>query len=274
MTSSRALVAAFDLGVNFFFVSADAHWPLYEGVRRGLTKLLKGSASRRREIVIAVVSYLHDPFFAQSGVFHEAARAIPGAASADVLVAGAATAANLDRLVSLNTMRKSRLYGARGLGASFHDRKSAVHVCNTNSLDISFIRYSASRPSARTDLLPFLRPDARTRVFNFKSMMSPVTAEAFHRLPEEERSWLPNICDYYRFVLSHPAMDGILCAPQTPSEIRQLATALEQRPLLSQEQDYMIRLAALTHPNGIQKPFMASSIDGAPRGRADHRSNP
>src|SRR4051812_39900076 len=32
--------AAFDAGVNFFFVTADMHWPLYEMTRRGLADLL------------------------------------------------------------------------------------------------------------------------------------------------------------------------------------------------------------------------------------------
>ena len=28
--------AAFDAGINFFFLTADMHWPLYEASRRGL----------------------------------------------------------------------------------------------------------------------------------------------------------------------------------------------------------------------------------------------
>ncbi len=31
---------AFDAGINFFFLTADLHWPLYEGLQRGLESLL------------------------------------------------------------------------------------------------------------------------------------------------------------------------------------------------------------------------------------------
>ena len=33
--------AAFDAGINFFFLSTDLHWPLYENARRGLRQLLR-----------------------------------------------------------------------------------------------------------------------------------------------------------------------------------------------------------------------------------------
>src|SRR5215469_14434904 len=34
--SPDAVSAAFDAGINFFFLSADMHWPLYEPLRLGL----------------------------------------------------------------------------------------------------------------------------------------------------------------------------------------------------------------------------------------------
>src|SRR6266540_1673365 len=38
--SDDTACAAFDSGINFFFLSADLHWPLYESARLGLEKLL------------------------------------------------------------------------------------------------------------------------------------------------------------------------------------------------------------------------------------------
>ena len=37
--SPETVIAAFEEGVNFFFITADLHWPLYDGVRKGLAKL-------------------------------------------------------------------------------------------------------------------------------------------------------------------------------------------------------------------------------------------
>ena len=39
-TRPEYVVAAYDAGINFFFVTADMHWPLYRGVREGLALLL------------------------------------------------------------------------------------------------------------------------------------------------------------------------------------------------------------------------------------------
>jgi len=39
--SADTVVAAYEAGINFFFVTADLHWPLYDGIRRGLAKPLQ-----------------------------------------------------------------------------------------------------------------------------------------------------------------------------------------------------------------------------------------
>src|SRR5215831_13655318 len=54
---------AFDLGINFFFVTGDLHWPLYDGVRKGLEMLFDRGPSIRDEVVVGVVSYLDGPIF-------------------------------------------------------------------------------------------------------------------------------------------------------------------------------------------------------------------
>src|SRR5262249_48820271 len=83
--------AAFDLGINFFFLSADMHWPHYEGSRRGLAELLTRGRGIRDQIVVAVVSYATQPEFC-SMPFAELLEAMPGLDRIDVLVAGGAYA--------------------------------------------------------------------------------------------------------------------------------------------------------------------------------------
>src|SRR5689334_4931583 len=63
MTDPETVVAAYEEGINFFFLTGDLHWPLYAGVRNGLARLLAGNKSRREEIVVGVVSYLDNPLF-------------------------------------------------------------------------------------------------------------------------------------------------------------------------------------------------------------------
>jgi hypothetical protein len=85
--------AAFDAGINFFFVSADLHWPSYEATRRGLELLLERGGGIRNDIVVAGVSYMTQPiFFLQ---FHELLASIRGLQRLDVLIAGGAYAGEI-----------------------------------------------------------------------------------------------------------------------------------------------------------------------------------
>src|SRR5581483_8130992 len=86
--SGDTVLAAFDAGINFFFVSADLHWPLYEHLRRGLAQLLARGPAVRDEIVVGVVSYLEEPLFKYLQ-FQEVLDAIPGLKRVDLLIAGA-----------------------------------------------------------------------------------------------------------------------------------------------------------------------------------------
>jgi len=49
--SPDTVVAAYEAGINFFFITADLHWPLYDGVRKDLANILDGNKSRRDELV-------------------------------------------------------------------------------------------------------------------------------------------------------------------------------------------------------------------------------
>src|ERR1700730_6192495 len=61
--SDETACAAFDVGINFFFLSADLHWPAYEVARRGLEKLLARGQGIRDQIVVAIASYVTQPEF-------------------------------------------------------------------------------------------------------------------------------------------------------------------------------------------------------------------
>jgi hypothetical protein len=239
-----SVVQAFDLGINFFFVSADLHWPLYEHTRQGISKLVAGNRSRRDEIVVAVVSYLDEPLFSALQ-FHEVVDAVPGLERVDVMVAGAV--GNDYGFAKLNGLRDAgakRHLGSRAVGASFHQRKYALASDLYSLLDLNLVRYNTAHPGARTDLFPYLQPQTSTLMFNLKSMMFRVPEERFRELRLPPGAWMPQSCDYYRFVLSQPALDGILCSPLEPAEVRGMVQAMEQRPLTLQEQEYMIWLSS------------------------------
>ena len=71
--------------------------------------------------------------------------------------------------------------------------------------------------------------------------------DQFERIGLDAEYWRPTVTDYYRFALTPPQVDGLLCAPQTPAEIEALARALEEGPLDDEEVNYLINLSALAH---------------------------
>ncbi len=244
--SADSVIAAYESGINFFFVTADLHWPLYDGVRKGLARLLDGNKTRRDEIVVGVVSYLDDPLFSTLQ-FHEVIGEVPGLDRVDLMIAGGVSSDQsfYSRLNSLERARSQRHHGAVAIGASFHQRSLALVADHHGLLDISYIRYNSGHPGARRDLFPYMRPARTGLVFNFKSVLSRVSKEMFQNFGLPSNYWLPDMCDYSRFVLSRQEIDGILCSPMTADEVRGMVAALDKGPLTQEEQEYMIWLSSL-----------------------------
>jgi hypothetical protein len=229
--------AAFDAGINFFFLSADMHWPRYEAARAGLARLL--ARTSRDQIVVAAASYVTQPEFC-SEPFRELVAAIPGLRTIDVLVAGGAYATELSgRLQVYADHRRQRFTGARAIGVSFHDRSAAVTAINAAAIDVGFVRYNTAHPGAQRDVFPLLDPARTTRSFGF-------TSTGGHRavLDMDPEIWLPEITDHYRFALSRVGLDGLLCSPTEPGHIAELVAAMALGPLSLDEEEHMIELAA------------------------------
>jgi hypothetical protein len=248
ITTSETVLAAYEVGINFFFVTADFHWPLYEGLRQGLAQLFDRGSSIRDEVVVGVVSYLEPPWF-NALAFHEVIDAVRGLKRVDLLIAGGVSHdASLEgRSAILGAARARGHCGARAIGASFHNRASALRSINDNLLDINFIRYNSAHPGAATEIFPNVRSDRTGLIFNFKSLMSRVRPHQFALLNLGGRDWQPAPSDYYRYVLSAPVFNGVLCSPQSPQEVLELAAAMQRGPLSPLHQEYMRRISSSVH---------------------------
>lgn len=251
MVGDPAIVpAAFDAGVNFFFLSADLHWPLYDSLRRGLELLFSRGGSIRDEVVVGVVSYLEEPIFRYLQ-FHEVTDSVAGLERADVLIAGAVSNEKSlnDRYRSIHDAQRNGHMSSRAIGASFHDRRSALISLNYDFLDINFIRYNTAHPGANYDLFPYLRADHGGLIFNFKSLMSRVLPETLQQLGlDDENRWQPKPTDYYRFVFTNPHFDGILCSPASIAEIEQTIAVLEEGPLTAEEEAQLLWMSSVASP--------------------------
>jgi hypothetical protein len=244
----ETIPAAYEAGINFFFVTADMHWPLYEATRRGLQLLLDGKPAARDSIVIGVVAYVTQPVFMWAP-FQEVLAALPMIERVDLTIAGGCYRHDLPgRERVLEAHREVHHVGARAIGASFHDREAARDALDRDALDIAYVRYNPLHHGARADLFPHVRPRAdgrRCLLYNFKSTHGQLADEDYARFGIPETFWRPHPTDYYRFALTEPALDGVLCSPPGERGIRELVDALAKGPLDDEDQRYLLDLGEL-----------------------------
>jgi len=250
----RVVLEAFGRGVNFFFLTADMHWPLYESTRRGLEELFRSNPRARDQVVVAGVSYVADPDF-MIQPFLEVIEALPGLGRLDVLLVGGAKANQEVRFDAIARTRASGIVpGLRATGASFHDRALAARMLTAGSLDIALTRYNCDHRGAEHDLFPVAPPDRDTLLFNFKSTQGFVRHSRFEELRFDADAWRPSVPDHYRFVLGRPELDGILCSPGNVTELDALTVAIEKGPLSGEETTYLKCVSDLHRGRARRKP--------------------
>jgi aryl-alcohol dehydrogenase-like predicted oxidoreductase len=238
------VLEAFDRGINFFFLSADMHWPFYEEARRGISELLRARPGARDQIVVAAVSYVAHPDFVVEP-FREVIEAVPGLERIDITLAGGVGRSKEFETVRLASFAKhldpamDLIPGIRATGATFHHRPAAATALAAEQLDIAFVRYNADHRGAEHDLFSTAKSDRQTLLFNFNSVQGYVPQRRFGELGFEADAWRPKVADHYRFVLARAELDGILCSPRTVEQLDALADGLEQGPLSAEEISYV-----------------------------------
>ncbi|MEJ7600213.1 MAG: hypothetical protein WKG01_20055, partial [Kofleriaceae bacterium] len=192
----------------------------------------------RDQIVVAAAAYVTQREFC-SEPFREVIAAVPDLHTLDVLVAGGAYGSEFAARWEVYLAHRERGFvGARAIGASFHDRVAAATAIAGGSLDLALVRYNPAHPGAQRDLFPHLPATRRTRVLGFTSTGAYKAAPAV-----ADDVWLPELTDHYRFALSRPELDGLLCSPTQPAHVGELAAAMAEGPLSIAEQEHMIELA-------------------------------
>lgn len=242
---AAVIPAAFDAGINFFFLTADMHWPLYENTRRGLELLFSRGGEVREDVVVAVVSYVTQPEFCFLP-FEETVKAVQGLGRVDVSVMGGVYPNEfLARLDAYRSHRSHQYLGIRATGATFHDRATVVTAVNHSLVDIALVRYNPGHAGAGSDVFPHIRDSSETLLYNFKSTDGYRSQSELRTLGLAPNDWRPDMTDYYRFALTSREVDGILCALGSESHVAELVDALAKGPLDTEEIQYLRDLAEL-----------------------------
>lgn len=149
----------------------------------------------------------------------------------------ALTASVIEELVKLREEGK-----ARCIGVSIHDRKRAAKLAVEGPLDFFMVRYNAAHPGAEVDIFPHLRER--------KPVIAAYTATSWTKLLKPPRGWqgpAASAGDCYRFCLTHPAVDLVISAPKTTTEMRENLGAIAKGPLTPQEMAHMRALGKAVH---------------------------
>lgn len=264
ITSAETVIAAWDAGINFFFVTADMHWPLYEGLRQGLVRLGKERPEALEQAVIASVCYTAQPEF-QTAPFDEVLTAIAPFKKIHVVVAGGSYEPDVEkRLAVLRQNVETQRVTAQFTASSFHDRAGALKVINGGLADLAFVRYNSWHPGGALDLFPYLRADRKTRIFNFKSTSGYRKPAKFQEAGFDPEMWLPEVVDHYRFVRCRPEIDGILCSPHGPKQLEELIAAYQQGPLSVEEENHVLQLTKVLIDHEEKAGIAQRESDGAP----------
>ena len=206
-----------ELGVNYFFITSKN-----DGVLEGLKRLIKkGGTSRkstrhrrRRERADGIRRARGDRkrFEAPRHRLH---RRLPNFLGAVPLVRDGQHMARDAKL------KEGR---AKTLGVSIHDRKMARVLVDELRLDMMMIRYNAAHRGAETEIFATL-PEKRPAIVAY-------TATRWGRLLQsagDRGPMTPEEC--YRFALTNPNVDLVLCGPKNYAELEQNARGVALGPL-------------------------------------------
>ncbi len=130
----------------------------------------------------------------------------------------------------------------RALGVSIHDRRRAGRLAEDSALDLFMVRYNAAHPGAEEDIFPHL---ARRR-----PALVAYTATSWRKLLKPPRSWGDRAAtagECYRFCLTSPHVDVVLCSPGNVAELREDVAAVARGPLAEDEMAFMRALGRAVH---------------------------
>ena len=94
-------------------------------------------------------------------------------------------------------------------------------------------------------------------------------SERYASLGLNDNYWQPKATDYYRFALTQPEIDGLLCSPSTPQEVEALSSALEEGPLDEEEEKYLIDLAMLDQGRAMLMPHEKGNLNSTDKPTTD-----
>ena len=234
---ASAIEEAFEHGINY----------LYWGtVRRPefARAMVNLSKQHRDELILTIQSYSKDPGSIEGEV--EEALTSSGVEHFDFLLLGNRGEVPEDAYVDVFERLRSR-GKVRFLSISSHNRPMLPtllegYEARENPYELLMLRYNAVHRGAERDVFPFV-PEAGPMPLivaytatRWKHLLDP------DKMPPGEKPLTARDC--YRYSLSHPAVDMVLCGPASTEQMQEAILALERGPLEADERERIERIGA------------------------------
>ena len=234
---ATAIEEAFEHGVNY----------LYWGtVRRPefARAMVNLSKRHRDELILTIQSYSRDADSIESEV--EEALQTAGLEYFDFLLLGNWSEVPEDAFVEVFERLRER-GKVRFVSISSHNRPMlqkllAGYPTGDSPYELLMLRYNAVHRGAERDVFPFV-PETGPRPLvvaytatRWKHLLDP------DKMPPGEQPLSARDC--YRYSLSHPSVDMVLCGPASAEQMREALQALEAGPLEAEERKRIERIGA------------------------------
>jgi aryl-alcohol dehydrogenase-like predicted oxidoreductase len=234
-----AVLRAFDRGVNY----------LYHGSRRspGMANAIREliAAGHRSELIIVLQSYSRSPALMERSL-NRGLRQL-GIDTTDVLLLGWYNGPPSERVLErAERMRENGMF--RHLAVSGHRRRVFPGHAADQRFSILHIRYNAAHTGAETDIFPQLPREGRPGVVAYTATSWGALLRP-RRMPPGEAPLRGRDC--YRFVLSNPDFNVCMTGPKDDMQMDEALAALDEGPLLPEEDARIRRIGRWVHEHAI-----------------------
>lgn len=248
---TRVIEEAFERGINYLY------WGTIR--RPAFGRALRNLARRHREeLILTVQSYSRSPRLMLPSV--EIALRRAGLEYFDFLLLGARNDVPADGYAEV--FERLREQGkVRFLSLSSHNRPLLPKLFDAyqqgqSPYDLFMLRYNAVHRGAENDVFPFVPAEPRPGIVAYTAtrwghLLDPA------KMPAGETPLAARDC--YRFALSQPAVDVVLCGPANAEQMTEAISALERGPLEPDERERIERIG--DHVYGKYKPQFADAGD-------------
>jgi aryl-alcohol dehydrogenase-like predicted oxidoreductase len=232
---TRDILWAVEQGVNYLYWGSMRRGRFGKAIREAV------AAHGRDRVVVVIQSYARVP--SMLGVSLRWALRRLGLDHADLLLFGWWNhEPRAGYLEAASRLRESGLI--RSVMISGHDRPALARMAQSGSFDAVMCRYNAAHRGAEKEIFPQLGEE-RPGVVAYTATRWGTLLKPVRKMPAGLR--VPPAGSCYRFCLSHPSVDLVLCGPANGEELREAVRGVEAGPLPADEMAEIRAFGDLVH---------------------------